>query len=251
MKGGSFIPSPRATPSIGAEMDASEEHAATQVHVRCEELNDIPTIRRVNEAAFGGAAEAAIVDALRAAGAVFLSMVAVIGAEEVADERAETVAAASVSTWGGEGGAWGEPAGSSDAADMGGRPASSGGRVVGGEVVGHVLVSVVTVATEEGEISLLGLGPLAVLPEQQGQGVGTMLVEACLERLRGSGYAGVVVLGHPGYYPRFGFIPARHWGLRWELDAPDKAFMALELSPGLLSAIRGVVRFRPEFGLAF
>ena len=234
---------------MGAEMEAPA-HPAAGVRVRYEELDDIPAIRRVNEAAFGGIAEAAVVDALRAAGAVFLSMVAVIDAEEVADEQAEAVDAASVNTWGEEGGAWGEPAGSGDAPDMDGRPAGSEARVVGGQVVGHVLVSLVTVTTEQGEVCLLGLAPLAVLPEQQGQGVGTMLVEVCLERLRRSGYAGVVVLGHPGYYPRFGFIPASRWGLRWELDAPDEAFMVLELSPGLLAGVRGVVRFRPEFSLA-
>jgi putative acetyltransferase len=75
-------------------------------------------------------------------------------------------------------------------------------------------------------------------------------VEACLEQLRASGRAGVVVVGHPGYYPRFGFIPASRWGLRWQADVPDEVFMALELSPGQLSEIRGVVRYRPEFGLA-
>ena len=89
-----------------------------------------------------------------------------------------------------------------------------------------------------------------MLPEQQGQGVGTMLVAACLERLRDSGYAGVLLLGHPTYYPRFGFIQASRWGLRWEREAPEEAFMALELLPGELSRVGGVVRFRPEFDMA-
>jgi putative acetyltransferase len=54
-------------------------------------------------------------------------------------------------------------------------------------------------------------------------------------------------VGQPEYYHRFGFIPAASWGLRWEMEAPEEAFMALELSPGLLAGIGGVVRYRPEF----
>jgi predicted N-acetyltransferase YhbS len=74
-----------------------------------------------------------------------------------------------------------------------------------------------------------------------------LLISACLEQLRESGHSGVVVLGHPKYYPRFGFIPASRWGLRLEVEVPDEVFMALELCPGLLAGVCGVVRYRPEF----
>jgi putative acetyltransferase len=57
----------------------------------------------------------------------------------------------------------------------------------------------------------------------------------------------VVVLGHPSYYPRFGFAPASRLRLRWEHPAPDEAFMALELVPGALAGVGGIVRFHPEF----
>ncbi len=116
-----------------------------------------------------------------------------------------------------------------------------------GPVVAHVLYTRVTVAVEDGEdVSLLGLAPVAVLPAHQGRGIGTMLVEASLEQLRAEGHPAVVVVGDPGYYPRFGFMPGSRWGLRWEMDAPDEVFMATELSPGALAGIRGIVRFRPE-----
>jgi putative acetyltransferase len=183
----------------------------------------------VHEEAFGQAIEGAIVDALRAAGAIFLSMVAVIDVEDTPDEQLVATEPASVTVRGGEGTAWGEAS---------------------GKVAGHVLISEVTVTTERGEVPLLGMGPVGVLPEHQEQGVGTMLVDACLERLRKSGRAGVVVVGHPDYYPRFGFIPASRWGLYWEEEVPDEVFMALELSPGQLSAVRGEVRYRPEFSLS-
>ena len=121
----------------------------------------------------------------------------------------------------------------------------------GGRVVAHVLYTGVTVTAEDGgRNSLLGLAPIAVLPVHQNAGVGTMLAEASLECLRAEGHCGVVVVGHPGYYPRFGFLPGSRWGLRWEVETPDGVFQAAELSPGGLAGIHGVVRFRPEFSEA-
>jgi putative acetyltransferase len=182
------------------------------IHLRPERPEDAAAIREVHRRAFGGDAEAAIVDAVRAAGGAMLSMVAV--------ERPEPEE--------------GEPAWAETGA--------------AGQVVAHVLYTRVTVVAEDGgEISLLGLAPAAVLPSHQDQGIGTMLVAASLEDLRGEGHSGVVVVGHPGYYPRFGFVPGSRWGLRWEVEAPEGVFMVAELSPGSLAGVRGVVRFRQEF----
>jgi putative acetyltransferase len=113
-----------------------------------------------------------------------------------------------------------------------------------GLVVGHVLLSPVTV-DDAGDV--LGLGPMAVFPAHQRTGVGTALVGAALAAARARGSAAVVVLGHPAYYPRFGFVPASRFGLSSEYDAPDDAFLALELRPGGLAGRRGVVRYRKEF----
>jgi len=96
-------------------------------------------------------------------------------------------------------------------------------------------------------ISGVGLAPVAVLPAHQRAGVGGRLVEEGLRRLREAGHGFCVVLGHPGYYPRFGFLPASDFGVRWERDVPDRAFMALELCPGALAGHPGVVRYAPEF----
>ena len=60
-------------------------------------------------------------------------------------------------------------------------------------------------------------------------------------------YGVVVVLGHPHYYPRFGFVPAKPLGIVWEHDAPDEAFMVKEIQEGALAHTRGVVKYRPEF----
>ena len=115
-----------------------------------------------------------------------------------------------------------------------------------GRVVGHLMLSPVTL---DGHPALraMGLAPMAVLPDHQGIGVGTALARAGLEACRTLGAEVVVVLGHPGYYPRFGFAPASRLGLRCVYDAPDEAFMALELTPGALAGRAGLVRFHPAF----
>ena len=118
----------------------------------------------------------------------------------------------------------------------------------GGRVVGHVFFSPVSIEPGDSSVAAMGLAPMAVLPEYQRRGVGSLLVREGLEECRRAGCVAVVVLGHPEYYPRFGFVPASRFGLRSEYPAPDEAFMALELAPGALAGRRGLVKYRPEFG---
>lgn len=113
-------------------------------------------------------------------------------------------------------------------------------------IVGHILLSPVTIDGRSEPLGL-GLGPVAVLPEHQRQGVGSRLIDAGLRRSRALGFGYVVVLGHPEYYPRFGFTPASRFGLRFEHPVPDEVFMALELVPGALQRVSGVVRYLPAF----
>ncbi len=86
-----------------------------------------------------------------------------------------------------------------------------------------------------------------MLPAYQSRGIGSDLVRAGLVELRKAGHVIVVVLGHPDYYPRFGFVPAENYGVRWEHDAPSEAFMVKELITGTLQGVVGVAKFRPEF----
>ena len=116
-----------------------------------------------------------------------------------------------------------------------------------GEVVGHVLFSPVTVESDGGSWGALGLAPMAVAPSCQRQGIGSRLVRAALDACRRAGHEVVVVLGHPECYPRFGFVPARTRGIRYEAEVRDEAFLVLELRDGALAGRGGVVRYRPEF----
>ena len=130
-------------------------------------------------------------------------------------------------------------------------PALSLVAVDGGTVVGHILFSPVTIHTASGPRTALGLGPMAVRPERQGQGIGSALVReglAACRRARGEvEVAAVVVVGHAGFYPRFGFTSARAYGLESPFDLSDANWMACELEPGVLRDNAGRVTYPPAF----
>lgn len=117
-----------------------------------------------------------------------------------------------------------------------------------GEVVGHISFSPVTIESEETTSAAMGLAPMAVLPELQRQGIGSALIHQGLEECRRLGQDVVVVVGHPDYYARFGFVPAATLGLRCEYPVPDEVFRVAELRPGALAGRRGLVRYHPAFG---
>ena len=112
-------------------------------------------------------------------------------------------------------------------------------------LIGHILFSPVDVAGAD--LRAMALAPMAVIPDRQRTGVGSALVRAGLDECRRSGAAAVFVLGHPSYYPRFGFATASTLGFRCEFDAPDDAFMVSELVPGALSRQSGLVCFDKAF----
>lgn len=116
-----------------------------------------------------------------------------------------------------------------------------------GRPVGHLCCSPVTLDPADPR-PLLGLAPMAVLPDYQRLGIGGKLIEAALAEARRLGYAGMVVLGHPDYYPRFGFRPAQEFGLACTYDVPAEAFMAQALvSEGLTGLSGHTVHYHPAF----
>ena len=161
------------------------------IEIREEQPADIDAVWEVNRQAFDQEQEGRIVDAIRAAGAVTLALVAVLD----------------------------------------------------GAVVGHILFSPLTVGVEVGA----ALGPMAVMPEYQRQGIGSRLVAQALERLRVHGCPFVVVIGHPEFYPRFGFEPAAAVGLTCDWEVPAEAFMVNVLNAELGGRLRGHAQYRAEF----
>ena len=117
---------------------------------------------------------------------------------------------------------------------------------VEGAVAGHILFSHLPIMAETSTIPAVALAPLAVLPKFQRQGIGTALVERGLQVCRQQGHQIVVVLGHPKFYPRFGFSAK----LAQRLASPysGEAFMALELAPRALDGVVGTVVYPPPFG---
>jgi putative acetyltransferase len=115
-----------------------------------------------------------------------------------------------------------------------------------GQVVGHVLFTDLPIITEEGNVAALALAPLAVLPACQRQGIGSALVRCGLELCGERGHRIAVVLGHPDFYPRFGFSPQP----AAKLESPFSgrpSFMAAELVPGALEGVAGRVEYPPPF----
>lgn len=115
-------------------------------------------------------------------------------------------------------------------------------------VVGHIAFSPITITRPDASVLAgIGLGPMAVTRSRQGCGIGTRLVTTGLERPTAADHSLCVVLGHPGFYPRFGFKRASQLGIRWERKVPDEHFFVLELTRGAPRDVSGVVRYSPEF----
>ena len=115
-----------------------------------------------------------------------------------------------------------------------------------GRVVGHILYSPIAVGDAIGA----ALGPMAVLPEHQREGIGGRLIEEGRRRLEASGCPFVIVLGHDTYYPRFGFVRASAHGITCEWDVPDEAFMVQVLDAAKMASVIGMARYRQEFSAA-
>ena len=111
------------------------------------------------------------------------------------------------------------------------------------QVVGHIMYSPRAVD----QVTGAGLGPMAVLPEHQRQGVGSKLVEAGNRQLKDTGCPFIVVVGHADYYPRFGFRPASAQGITCEWEVPDDVFMLLVLDPNKMRGVSGLAKYRHEF----
>jgi putative acetyltransferase len=119
--------------------------------------------------------------------------------------------------------------------------------ILDNELVGHILFFPIKIISKEREFDSAALAPIAVLPKHQRSGVGSALVNHGLAECRNERFQSLIVLGHPDYYPRFGFKPASRWNISAPFDVPDEAFMALELTENRLKNVQGVVHYPEEF----
>ncbi len=122
---------------------------------------------------------------------------------------------------------------------------------INNKVIGHILFTPVTIETKDKIITGMGLAPMAVLPEFQRRGIGSNLVKAGIAEMERRQEPFILVVGHPEYYPRFGFVPASRYSILSEYDnVPDEAFMILVLQEDTLQGISGIAKYRPEFRTA-
>ena len=115
------------------------------------------------------------------------------------------------------------------------------------QLVGHILFTPVRIESKTGTNEAMGLGPVAVLPDYQNQGIGSRLIEKGLLSCQENDFTVVVVLGHSDYYPRFGFVPAKPLGIQWEHDVPEDVFMVKALVDNALAGVTGVAKYHPIF----
>jgi len=117
-----------------------------------------------------------------------------------------------------------------------------------GYILGHIMFSQAVIDCSGRKVIGMGLAPMAVLSGRQGQGVGSQLVKSGIDILQERNCPFIIVLGHPRYYPRFGFELASQYGLSPQWDGvPDEAFMVMIMDPEALDGVSGVAKYRDEF----
>ena len=117
-------------------------------------------------------------------------------------------------------------------------------------LAGHILFTKIKIKNKDVEHLSLAMAPVSVLPDFQNKGIGMALIRRGLDKATELGFTSVIVLGHEHYYPKFGFSPAEKWNIHCPFDVPSSFFMALELQPGSLNDISGMVEYAPEFAEA-
>ena len=115
-----------------------------------------------------------------------------------------------------------------------------------GELIAHIMLTRASVTTSAGSFEGLLLAPVSVLLQHRNQGVGTKLITEAMERAKTMGFKAVFLAGDRNYYSRFGFVPARRYGIRLAQELPDDLIdniMACELVPNALEHVSGILDF--------
>jgi predicted N-acetyltransferase YhbS len=123
------------------------------------------------------------------------------------------------------------------------RPALSLLAGIGGEVVGHILLTRARILGARSPVETLALAPLSVVPEHQARGVGKRLVTEAHQRAADLGFASIILVGIPSYYPQFGYEPLDRYPITLPFDAPPQDCMILRLTPHGLDGVVGKVEY--------
>ncbi|HDR7587174.1 GNAT family N-acetyltransferase [Bacillus mycoides] len=115
------------------------------------------------------------------------------------------------------------------------------------ETVDHIMLSKITIEQDGTTVDSLALAPVSVAPSHQKKGIGGKLITAALEKAKELGYGSVVVLGHPEYYPKFGFKKASEWNIKALFEVPEEVFMVMELTENALEGVEGIVQYSSAF----
>ncbi|MBS9802181.1 GNAT family N-acetyltransferase [Bacillus cereus] len=115
------------------------------------------------------------------------------------------------------------------------------------EIVGHILLSKITIEQDGASVDSLALAPVSVAPNHQKKGIGGKLIIVALEKAKELGYGSVVVLGHSEYYPKFGFERASQRNIKAPFEVPDEVFMVMELRENALQGVEGIVQYSSAF----
>lgn len=116
------------------------------------------------------------------------------------------------------------------------------------EIVGHLLLSKAVIENDEQLSTVIVLAPVAVKSDRQKQGIGSRMIEEGISRCRVLGFNIILLIGHPSYYPRFGFQPARKYGLELkQFKVPDEVFMVFEVKAEALQKIKGELKYPKAF----
>jgi len=116
------------------------------------------------------------------------------------------------------------------------------------ELLGHILFTKVELVGDTSGLKLAGLAPMAVSPKFQNSGIGSSLIKAGIQQCINDGYDAIIVLGHPDYYPKFGFVPSVKYGIKTEYDVPENVFMVLEIKENVLKGKQGTIKYHEAFG---
>lgn len=116
------------------------------------------------------------------------------------------------------------------------------------QIIGQILLSKANVVDGDTEHEVIVLAPIAVHPAYQKQGIGGQLITEGIKRCQAAGYPLIFLIGHPEYYPKFGFKPARSYGLDLkQYEVPDEVFMVYEAIEGALATVKGELRYPETF----